>query len=97
MEQYTGTVAADQGTVENDKVNLAYCHIVSPITGQVGLRLIDPGNYVQTSNTTGIAVLTEMQPMSVLFSVPQTGRAEDHQAHAFRRDDARSRLMTRPT
>ena len=71
VEQYTGTVAADQGTVENDKVNLAYCHIVSPITGQVGLRLIDPGNYVQTSNTTGIAVLTEMQPMSVLFSVPQ--------------------------
>jgi membrane fusion protein, multidrug efflux system len=71
VAQYTGTVAADQGTVETDKLNLAYCHIVSPITGQIGLRLIDPGNYVQTSNTTGIAVITQMQPISVLFSVPQ--------------------------
>jgi len=71
VQQYTGTVAADQGIVENDKVNLAYCHIVSPIDGQVGLRLIDPGNYVQTSNTTGIAVIAQMQPISVLFSVPQ--------------------------
>ena len=71
VEQYTGTVAADQGIVENDKVNLAYCHIVSPIDGQIGLRLIDPGNYVQTSNATGIAVIAQMQPISVLFSVPQ--------------------------
>jgi len=71
VEQATGTVAADQGIVENDKVNLAYCHIVSPIDGQVGLRLIDQGNYVQTSNTSGIAVITQMQPISVLFSVPQ--------------------------
>ena len=71
VDQYTGTVAADQGAVENDKLNLAYCHIVSPITGQVGLRLIDPGNYVQTSSSTGIAVVAQMQPISVLFSVPQ--------------------------
>jgi len=71
VEQATGTVAADQGIVENDKVNLAYCHIVSPIDGQIGLRLIDQGNYVQTSNTSGIAVITQMQPISVLFSVPQ--------------------------
>jgi len=71
VQQYTGTVAADQGIVENDKVNLAYCHIISPIDGQVGLRLIDQGNYVQTSNTSGIAVITQMQPISVLFSVPQ--------------------------
>ncbi len=71
VEQYTGTVAADQGTVETDKLNLVYCHIISPITGQIGLRMIDPGNYVQTSNTTGIVVITQMQPISVLFSVPQ--------------------------
>ena len=53
VEQYTGTVQTDQGTVDNAKLNLAYCHIVSPIDGQVGLRQVDPGNYVQTSSTTG--------------------------------------------
>jgi membrane fusion protein, multidrug efflux system len=71
VEQYTGTVQTDQGTVDNAKLNLAYCHIVSPVDGQVGLRQVDPGNYVQTSSTTGIVVITRMQPISVLFSVPE--------------------------
>jgi multidrug efflux system membrane fusion protein len=71
VEQYTGTVQTDQGTVDSAKLNLAYCHIVSPIDGQVGLRQVDPGNYVQTSSTTGIVVITQMQPISVLFSVPE--------------------------
>jgi multidrug efflux system membrane fusion protein len=71
VQQDTGTVQTDQGTVDNAKLNLAYCHIVSPIDGQVGLRQVDPGNYIQTSSTTGIVVITQMQPMSVIFSVPQ--------------------------
>ncbi len=71
VQQYTGTVQTDQGTVDNAKLNLAYCHIVSPIDGQVGLRQVDPGNYVQASNTSGIVVITQMQPISVLFSVPE--------------------------
>jgi membrane fusion protein, multidrug efflux system len=71
VQQYTGTVLTDQGTVDNAKLNLAYCHIVSPIDGQVGLRLVDAGNYVQTSGTTGLVVITQMQPISVLFSVPE--------------------------
>jgi membrane fusion protein, multidrug efflux system len=71
VQQYTGTVQTDQGSVDSAKLNLAYCHIISPIQGQVGLRLVDPGNYVQTSSTTGLAVITQMQPMSVIFSVPQ--------------------------
>jgi multidrug efflux system membrane fusion protein len=71
VQQYTGTVKTDQGLVDNAKLNLAYCHIVSPIDGQIGLRLVDPGNYVQTSSSSGIAVITQMQPISVLFSVPQ--------------------------
>ncbi|HVC62983.1 MAG TPA: MdtA/MuxA family multidrug efflux RND transporter periplasmic adaptor subunit [Acetobacteraceae bacterium] len=71
VEQYTGTVQTDQGTVDGAKLNLAYCRIVSPIDGQVGLRQVDPGNYVQTGSATGIAVITRMQPISVLFSVPQ--------------------------
>lgn len=71
VQQYTGTVEADQGTVDNAKLNLAYCHIVSPIDGQVGLRQVDPGNYIQNNTTTGIVVITQMQPISVLFSVPE--------------------------
>jgi membrane fusion protein, multidrug efflux system len=71
VQQYTGTVLTDQGTVDNAKLNLAYCHIVSPIDGQVGLRMVDAGNYVQTSGTTGLVVITQMQPISVLFSVPE--------------------------
>jgi membrane fusion protein, multidrug efflux system len=71
VQQYTGTVKSDQAAVDNAKLNLIYCHITSPIDGQVGLRLVDPGNFIQTSNTTGIAVITEMQPISVLFSLPQ--------------------------
>jgi multidrug efflux system membrane fusion protein len=50
---------------------LAYCHIISPIDGQVGLRQVDPGNYIQASSTTGMVVITQMQPISVLFSVPE--------------------------
>ncbi|HEX3573332.1 MAG TPA: MdtA/MuxA family multidrug efflux RND transporter periplasmic adaptor subunit [Rhodopila sp.] len=71
VQQYTGTVQTDQGLVDAAKVNLAYCRIVSPIDGQVGLRLVDAGNYVQSSNTTGLVVITQMQPISVLFSVPE--------------------------
>jgi multidrug efflux system membrane fusion protein len=71
VQQYTGTVQTDQGTVDTAKLNLVYCRIVSPIDGQVGLRLVDEGNYVQTSSTTGLVVLTQMQPISVLFSVPE--------------------------
>jgi multidrug efflux system membrane fusion protein len=71
VQQYTGTVQTDQGAVDTAKINLDYCRIVSPIDGQVGLRQIDLGNYVQTSSTTGLVVITQMQPISVLFSVPE--------------------------
>src|ERR1700712_3398216 len=71
VQQYTGTVQTDQGAVDTAKLNLDYCRIVSPIDGQVGLRLVDPGNYVQTSSATGVVMITQMQPISVLFSVPE--------------------------
>lgn len=71
VQQYTGTVQTDQGAVATAKLNLSYCRIVSPIDGRVGLRQVDPGNYVQTSSTTGIAVVTQMQPISVVFAVPE--------------------------
>jgi membrane fusion protein, multidrug efflux system len=76
VQQDEGTVKADEGTVANDKINIAYCHIVSPIDGRIGLRVVDPGNYVTTSSTAGIAVITQMQPMSALFSVPQEDLSE---------------------
>jgi multidrug efflux system membrane fusion protein len=71
VAQYTGTVQSDQAQVDTDKLNLAYCHIVSPIDGKVGLREVDQGNYVQTSNTNGLVVIAQMQPISVIFSVAE--------------------------
>jgi len=69
--QYEGTVKNDQGMVENAKVNLVYCHIVSPIEGRVGLRLVDPGNIVQANSTTALVVVTQLQPITVIFSVAE--------------------------
>jgi membrane fusion protein, multidrug efflux system len=71
VQQYTGSVQQDQGLVDAEALNITYCHIVSPITGRVGLRLVDPGNYVQTTNSTGIAVITQLQPITVIFSIPE--------------------------
>jgi membrane fusion protein, multidrug efflux system len=71
VQQFQGTVKADQGVIDNDKLNIAYCHIVSPVTGRVGLRQVDPGNYVQTSDTTGIVIVTQLDPISVIFTVAQ--------------------------
>ncbi len=52
-------------------MNIAYCHIVAPVSGRVGLRLVDPGNYLQPSDTTGIVVITQIDPISVVFSTPE--------------------------
>lgn len=71
VAQDLGTVQTDQAQVDAQKLNLVYCHIVAPITGRVGLRQVDPGNYVQTSSTTGIVVLTQLQPISVIFTLPE--------------------------
>ena len=71
VQQYVGSVKQDQGLVDAQALNIAYCRIVAPITGRVGLRLVDPGNYVQTANNSGIAVITQLQPISVVFSIPE--------------------------
>jgi membrane fusion protein, multidrug efflux system len=71
VQQDKGLVQQDQANIETAKLNLTYCHIVAPVTGRVGLRLIDPGNYVQTSNTTGLVVLAEVEPISVIFVIPE--------------------------
>ena len=71
VEQYEGTVRSDQALIDAQNLNLTYARIVSPVDGRIGLRLVDPGNYVTAGSATGIAVITQMQPMSVLFSVPE--------------------------
>ena len=77
-EDQVWTVKQDQGTVDYDKalikaqeLNLVYCRITAPTDGRVGLRQIDPGNYVQTSSTAGIVVLTKLNPTTVEFAVPE--------------------------
>jgi membrane fusion protein, multidrug efflux system len=71
VQQDEGTVKLDQAQVDQEKLNVIYCHIVAPVTGRIGLRLIDPGNYVQTSNNTGLAVVTQLQPITVIFPIPE--------------------------
>lgn len=71
VKQDEGTVKNDQGIVDNAKVNLVYCHITSPINGRVGLRLVDVGNIVQANSTTSLVVVTQLQPITVIFSVAE--------------------------
>lgn len=71
VKQDEGTVKNDQGLIDSVKVNLVYCNITAPITGRIGLRLVDPGNIVQTSDTTGLLVITQLQPISVIFTIAE--------------------------
>jgi multidrug efflux system membrane fusion protein len=71
VEQDKGTVAVDQGTIQTQLVNLAFCRITAPVTGRVGLRQVDAGNYVTPGLTNGLVVLTQLQPISVIFSLPE--------------------------
>jgi membrane fusion protein, multidrug efflux system len=71
VKQDEAIVRSDQATVANATINLDYCRIVAPSDGRIGLRLIDPGNYVQASDPNGIVVITRMQPISAIFTLPQ--------------------------
>jgi multidrug efflux system membrane fusion protein len=69
--QDQGTVKNDQGTVNYDQVQLSFCHITAPIAGRVGLRLVDPGNVVQATGATVLAVITQVQPTTVVFTLAE--------------------------
>jgi membrane fusion protein, multidrug efflux system len=71
VQQNQGTVHNDEGTVQFDQVQVGFCHIVSPITGRVGLRIVDPGNVVTANGTTVMAVVTQIQPITVVFTVAE--------------------------
>ena len=73
VRQYQGAIKADQGLVDNAKLQLSYARVTAPISGRIGLRQVDVGNIVRSSDTNGLLVITQLQPITVLFSIP-----EDH-------------------
>ncbi len=71
VRQDEAQVKSDKAAVDTQKLNLIYCHIIAPISGRVGLRQIDPGNYVTANTTNGLVVITQIDPMDVLFTLPE--------------------------
>ncbi|HKT66311.1 MAG TPA: MdtA/MuxA family multidrug efflux RND transporter periplasmic adaptor subunit [Burkholderia sp.] len=71
VKQYEGSVKTDQAAIDSAKLNLTYARITAPVSGRVGLRQVDPGNYVTPGDSTGIVVITQLQPMSVIFTTSE--------------------------
>jgi multidrug efflux system membrane fusion protein len=69
--QDEGTVKNDEGTVQYDQIQVDFCHIIAPISGRVGLRLVDPGNVVQSASAVTLAVITQLEPITVIFTIPE--------------------------
>ena len=98
VAQYEATIKQDQANIDNAKLQLIYAKITAPITGVVGLRLVDPGNIVHATDTTGMIVITQLQPIAVLFTIPEDSlpqvtqklRAGAHlPADAYNRDNSK--------
>lgn len=92
-DQLEGAVRADQAAIDNAKLQLTYCHITSPIDGRVGLRLVDPGNMVHASDTNAMLVITQLQPITVIFTLPedQLNAVRQHMRNGALETDAYSR------
>jgi multidrug efflux system membrane fusion protein len=71
VSQYQANIISDQAQIDNAKLNIAYCHIIAPVSGRAGLRLIDQGNYVTAGDPTGLVVITQLQPISVIFTTAE--------------------------
>lgn len=71
VRQYEGAVKTDQGNVDNARIQLGYTRIVAPVSGRIGLRQVDAGNIVNTGDTNGIALITQIQPITVLYTIPE--------------------------
>ncbi len=71
VKQYEGAIKTDQGAIDSAKLQIVYCHITAPISGRVGLRLVDPGNIVHASDANPLLVITQMQPITVVFTLPE--------------------------
>jgi membrane fusion protein, multidrug efflux system len=106
VDQLEGTVRTDQATIDSAKLNLVYCHITAPVSGRIGLRLVDPGNIVHATDTNAMFVITQLQPIAVVFTLPedQLPTVAQHMAKdtlevdAYSRDDqtklATGKLLT---
>jgi len=101
VDQLEGQVRTDQAAIDNAKLNLTYCHITAPVSGRIGLRLVDPGNMVHATDTNALFVVTQLQPIAVVFTLPedQLPAVTQHMAkgtlkvEAYNRDD-QSKLAT---
>jgi membrane fusion protein, multidrug efflux system len=71
VHQYEGAVKVDQSQIDNANLQLAYCHITAPIGGRLGLRLVDQGNIIHASDSNGLVVITQLQPIAVVFAIPE--------------------------
>jgi membrane fusion protein, multidrug efflux system len=71
VRQYDGVVKSDQGAIDAAKLDLVYCRITAPVSGRVGLRLVDPGNIVHTTDTNGLIIITQVRPITVVFPIPE--------------------------
>lgn len=106
VDQYEGAVRTDQAQIDNAKLQLTYCHITSPIDGRIGLRLVDPGNIVHASDANPLLVVTQLQPITIIFTLPEDQLPEVAremrkgmlEVDAYSRDDqtklATGRLLT---
>lgn len=106
VDQLDGTVRNDQAQIDNAKLNITYCHITAPFNGRVGLRQVDPGNIVHASDANPMLILTQLQPIAVIFTLPedvlprvsQQMRRGPLEVDAFSRDDqtklATGKLLT---
>jgi multidrug efflux system membrane fusion protein len=106
VDQLDGTVRNDQAQIDSAKLNITYCHITAPFNGRVGLRQVDPGNIVHASDTNPMLILTQLQPIAVIFTLPedvltnvaQQMRHGTLEVDAFSRDDqtklATGKLLT---
>jgi multidrug efflux system membrane fusion protein len=71
VKQYAATIKTDRAAIDNARLNLVYAHITSPLTGRIGLRLVDQGNMVHATDATGLAVITQLQPIAVIFNIAE--------------------------
>jgi multidrug efflux system membrane fusion protein len=93
--QLEGAIRADQAQIDNQKLQLIYCNITAPLGGRVGLRLVDQGNIVHAADVNGLVVITQVQPIAVLFTLPEDSlpdvikhmKDEQLAVQAFSRDD----------
>jgi membrane fusion protein, multidrug efflux system len=84
VKQSEGTVKNDQGTIDSAQLQLIYCKIGAPITGRIGLRTVDQGNIVHAADTTGLAVITQLQPIAMIFNMPEDDLPEVQRAMGIR-------------